>query len=105
MPTAAPTVCLVPRCPHPAVDRGRCSVHRQTTSQRGYGFEHQSARAALRATLPAPCGYGCGVMLTPDGDWVAAHRVDGDPSRGWLAACPACNERAKGGKLQPVARR
>ena len=32
----------------------------------------------------------------PEGDWVAAHVVDGDPSAGWLPSCRSCNERAKG---------
>ena len=97
MPTAPLPACLEPRCPNLAVERGRCALHRRTTSQRGYGIGHQRARDALRASLPTPCGYGCGRVLQPDGDWVAAHVVDGDPAAGWIAACPVCNERAKGG--------
>lgn len=73
------------------VDRAR-----GTREQRGYGMAHRRARAALATTLPAPCGY-CGRTLTPGMAWVAAHVVDGDPSAGWVVACPACNERAKGG--------
>ena len=45
---------------------------------------------------PMACGYGCGAMFWPDGDWVAAHVVDGDPDAGWLVSCRSCNERAKG---------
>lgn len=79
---------------------GPCPEHAPTpararTAQRGYGGRHQRARAELAKLLPTPCGYGCGTVLTPDGPWVAAHRVDGDPEAGWLAACPSCNERAK----------
>jgi hypothetical protein len=36
-------------------------------------------------------------VLTPDGDWVAAHLIDGDAAAGYVVACPTCNERAKGG--------
>jgi hypothetical protein len=66
---------------------------------------HQRARDALRATLPAPCGYGCGRLLLPTGDWVAAHRVDGNAAAGYLASCRTCNERAKGsgGTYRPPA--
>ena len=98
MPSAPLAACLEPRCPNRAVGRGRCARHRLSTSQRGYGLRHQRARDALRASLPTPCGYGCGRILQPDGDWVAAHVVDGDPEAGWIAACPLCNERAKGGR-------
>ena len=68
---------------------------RGSTAQRGYGGAHQAARAALLATLPAPCGYGCGATLTPSTPWVAAHVVDGDAQAGWMASCIVCNERAK----------
>jgi hypothetical protein len=68
---------------------------RGTPTQRGYDTEHVNARAQLKLYLPGPCGYGCGRILSPDGDWVAAHAVDGDPAMGWLAACRSCNERAK----------
>jgi len=52
-------------------------------------------RASLRTALPGYCGYGCGTWLTPDGRWVAAHVVDGDPAFGYIASCYSCNERAK----------
>lgn len=70
-------------------------AERGSSTQRGYDGAHRRAREALRAALPAPCGYGCGTVLDPDGPWVAAHVRDGDPSAGWLASCRACNERAK----------
>jgi hypothetical protein len=35
-------------------------------------------------------------VLTPDGDWFAAHLIDGDAAAGYVVACPTCNERAKG---------
>jgi len=74
--------CLEHHCPQPAVARGRCLLHKLTTSQRGYGPEHQAARRALALTLPAPCAYGCGVTLRPGDDWVAAHVVDDDHDDG-----------------------
>ena len=80
------------RCPACAKRR---EATRATPSQRGYGTAHQRARAALRAMLPTECGYGCGVTLYPNGDWVAAHVVDGQPEYGYLASCRTCNERAK----------
>lgn len=83
-------------------DGSRCPTHRRawdrrrpTATQRGYDAEHRAARAELRNYLPGPCGYGCGRLLMPDGDWVAAHVIDGNPNAGWLASCRSCNERAK----------
>ena len=75
----------------------RCPTHARTNdrSTRGYGPAHQQARANLKLTLPAPCGYGCGTALNPDGNWVAAHVIDGNPDAGWIASCRSCNERAK----------
>ena len=75
----------------------RCPRHQRTTDRtaRGYGAEHQAARRALATTLPAPCGYGCGLTLTADSPWVAAHVIDGDPTAGWIASCRSCNEQAK----------
>lgn len=67
MPTAAPTACSRPGCPNAAVDRGRCVVHRQTTSERGYGPPHQRIRAiAIARYRPEdPCPR-CGRPLGPD---------------------------------------
>lgn len=72
--------------------RPRCSTCE--TSREGYGYQHQQARATLRALLPAPCGY-CQRILTHTDDWVAAHKVDGHAEYGYLIACRLCNERAK----------
>jgi hypothetical protein len=84
------------RCPSCARGATRAREQGRPTRQaRGYDRFHDRARRALRATLPAPCGYGCGTWLEPDGSWVAAHRVDGDPTAGWLASCRSCNEQAK----------
>lgn len=73
-----------------ARDRARGSAH-----ERGYGRQHQDARRALKRLLPADCAYGCGRRLDPEGDWVAAHVEDGNPSAGWQASCRSCNELAK----------
>lgn len=82
-----------PRCR--ACSRAWDRRRRPPARARGYDRDHERARAALRMTLPALCGYGCGRGLQPDGAWVAAHVVDGNPSAGWIAACYTCNERAK----------
>ena len=74
-----------------------CPRHRRTTKERGYGLQHQRARARLAETLPTLCGYGCGRTLHPGSPWVAAHVIDGDPTAGWIVSCRSCNERAKQG--------
>lgn len=83
--------------------RGFCARHIRSTAERGYGRAHQSARDALARTLPAPCAYGCGVILRPGDRWVAAHVIDGDATAGRVAACLTCNQRAKGDQLRPIA--
>ena len=89
------------------IDRGavctgtRCPEHaraRNNSTARGYGAEHQRQRAELKATLPGPCQAAIvcgGVQLKPDGDWVAAHLIDGDPESPRIAACRRCNEAMK----------
>ena len=72
-----------------------CERRRPSRQARGYGAEHQRARALLLALLPVPCAYGCGAVIVAASDLVAAHVVDGDPSAGWQASCRSCNERAK----------
>jgi hypothetical protein len=81
--------CLVCGRPSPGA---RCAAH---PVPRHYGTAHQQARRYLAATLPAPCGYGCGTMLSPGDPWVAAHIIDRDPNAGWIVSCRGCNERAK----------
>lgn len=80
-----------------SICQGRREQRRGSPIHRGYGTAHQKARAELKRDLPVLCGYGCGRLLYPDGKWVAAHVVDGDARAGWIAACGACNERAKRG--------
>ena len=95
------TVCRRSGCPELAVFRGLCGGHKETTTERGYGGTHATARLCLAETLPAPCAYGCGTMLRGRA-FVAAHVIDGDESAGWVASCGPCNERAKLGRLRPV---
>ncbi len=87
MPSAPRSPCQEPRCPYLAFHRGRCAVHRQTTTQRGYGAGHQQERAAA---LPgARCGRcGCTVNLHRD------HRVprslggiEHPSNKRWLCDC------------------
>ena len=96
MPSSVPVACSEPRCPYNAVYRGKCEGHRHlmTTNARGYGVPHQQARELLSRTLPTPCGY-CGVVVQRGELWAAAHRIDGDPTAGWMVAHPICNERHK----------
>lgn len=57
MPTMPPTACSTPGCPGRAVDRGRCPSCRQTTTERGYGAEHQAeARSARNGAQCEACG-------------------------------------------------
>lgn len=85
----------------------RCSFHareherargraRGTSTSQGYDGAHKRAKAALRGMLPLPCGY-CGSTITQAQRWDAAHVVDGAPEYGYVAAHPACNQRAKRG--------
>lgn len=84
------------RCPvHERQQQRRYDAHRGSTTQRGYGTEHQRAREQLAATLPRPCGY-CGVTIHPGERWDAAHVVDGHPEYGLMVAHPVCNQRARG---------
>lgn len=102
MPTMAPTACTEGTCPNLAVDRGKCAAHLTGSTGRGYDRAHRGARAQLEQTLPAPCAYGCGRMLTRDDPWIAAHVVDGQPRHGWVAGCPSCNMRAKNAAVKPT---
>lgn len=68
---------------------------RASAARRGYGRAHRREKARVAATLPRLCGFGCGTMLWPNGRWHLAHVVDGDDSKGYVPACPRCNELAK----------
>lgn len=90
-PMAAPTACLMPGCPGIAVDRGRCGKHRRTTTERGYGTEHQLERAAA---LPgASCeardelGRACGCTTELQRDHVIPTTLGLDRRRRWLCNC------------------
>ena len=65
------SACLEPRCPHYAVHRGRCQLHRRTTAQRGYGQAWQQTSRALRA------GRSCALCGTTR-DLTVDHVVPGD---------------------------
>ncbi len=80
------------RCPQHRAQQER---QRGTTTQRGYGSQHQTERQRLEATLPQPCGY-CGVLIIAGDRWDAAHVEDGRPELGLMVAHPQCNQRAKG---------
>ncbi|CAB5220457.1 Phage-like element PBSX protein, XkdF [uncultured Caudovirales phage] len=64
------------------------------TVARGYGYDHKKKREEVKSRMPVKCR-GCKTMLYPNGDWVLAHNVDGDASKGHHASCRTCNERAK----------
>ena len=90
--------CIV--CGHPT-NGTRCPTHAHSPGRdpqrraANYGEAHRRARATLTGTLPTPCWYGCGTILTTNTDWVAAHQVDGDPTSPRVASCRTCNEQAK----------
>jgi len=98
-PFEAPTACLVAGCPGVAVDRGRCELHRRTTSQRGYGTPHQRERAAA---LPgASCeaadaiGRKCGCTVDLQRDHVIPSSLAADSRRRWLCNCPQHRHHAR----------
>jgi hypothetical protein len=43
----------MPGCGRPAESRGKCAVHRRTTTQRGYGQRHRELRASLAPEVEA----------------------------------------------------
>lgn len=71
------------------------SARRGSPTRQGYGMDHKRARLGLLETLPVPCAYGCGRVLSLPSEMVAAHVVDGRPEYGWQASCRRCNELAK----------
>ena len=95
MPTAAPSACSEPLCPHPAVDRGRCDLHQRTTSERGYGTEHQREAAAAR---PGAKCEACGCTRNLERDHRIPTSLGGSQAsvnKRWLCRCPehGCHDR------------
>jgi hypothetical protein len=95
MPWAAVARCVVRGCALPVVSRGRCPLHRATTTQRGYGIDHQRERSAA---LPGARCEACGCSLHLERD----HRVPGSlggsqcpANKRWLCRCPEhrCHDR------------
>lgn len=77
-------VCNVPDCPTliPKTERsGRCDMHRQTTSQRGYGAQHQRERERWESLVAAgavDCRRGDQCLepelrIKPDEPWELGH--------------------------------
>jgi hypothetical protein len=98
MPYATPTACREQPCPRPAVERGRCAVHRQTMSERGYGVEHQAERrAALPGARCESCGCDGGTRGLQRDHRVPASMGGGQDSsnKRWLCRCPEhrCHDR------------
>lgn len=81
---AAPSACLEPGCPNPAIDRGRCQDHRRTTSQRGYGAPHQRER---RSALPGARCAECGCTKQLQRDHPVPDSMGGSRERRWLCDC------------------
>jgi 5-methylcytosine-specific restriction protein A len=85
-------VCAEPRCPHPAVHRGRCQVHRRSESERGYGPEWRRLRAIVRVEEPACRRCGSTVLLTVD--HIVPRSLGGTDARSNLRTlCRACHAR------------
>lgn len=100
-------VCLEPGCPT-LVDHGRCTTHqrqrwadqdtnRPTTTERGYGAQHQHLRdrwAAVLAARPWPCSR-CGELITTGQAWHLDHDDD-DRTTYRGPAHTLCNLKAAG---------
>lgn len=83
--------CLSPRCPYLAVHRGYCQRHRQSTTARSYGAEHQRERAAA---LPGARCEACGSTRDLQRDHILPASLGGSqhPSnKRWL--CSVCHGR------------
>lgn len=95
---AVNTVCIEPGCPRIAAHRSRCREHataheqaRGTSTQRGYGYTHQTARRqALAGKTHCP---RCGRTYTADnpatGGHITALRDGGDTTI--EDQCRTCN--------------
>lgn len=87
--------CLVCGRPVAKTYRGRCDLHRQTTTQRGYGSEHQGERAAA---LPGAKCQACGCTRNLQRDHRVPSSLGGTqhPSnKRWLCRCSdhRCHDR------------
>jgi hypothetical protein len=74
---------------------GAPGCRRSSSTHNGNYGDHRRWRAELERTLPAPCAFGCGRIMEPGSDWVAAHVYDGVPDSPRVVSCRSCNERAK----------
>lgn len=93
-------VCRKPGCPR-IQDAPECDEHRRardrergTTTERGYGAEHQQLRADMQGTvIGQPCAR-CGHMILPTDTWHLDHT---DDRSGYLGPSHArCNVAAGG---------
>ncbi len=64
MPTAVPTACLQPRCPHPAERKGYCAIHRRAND--GYSPTWRARSMAARRAQPVCQRCGGTTDLTTD---------------------------------------
>jgi hypothetical protein len=96
-------ICARPGCPHRATQRGRCDEHRRaddrargTSTQRGFGTEHQRARRTWEprvATGTVRC-CRCRQLIAPGTAWALDHNAD---RTGYLGpAHGRCNASAAG---------
>lgn len=111
-PASPRTVCTIPGCPRPAAQRGRCSAHAQTTTQRGYGIPHQRERAAA---LPGAACEACGCRQNLQRDhrdpFLRGMAREASANKRWLCSCTehACHQRlgvrtdGRGGQLVETA--
>lgn len=85
------SACLYPGCPRYAVHRGRCDVHRRTTTQRGYGSGWQKLSRELRVgRVCAICGSDYDLTV----DHVVPQSLGGTHARSNLQVmCRACHGR------------
>ena len=99
----AKRICPRPGCPRPAVGR-YCPEHnkeydrsRGTTTARGYGHDHQKARAewAERVKRGGICCQRCGGPITPGEPWHLDHD-DHDRTRYLGPSHARCNNAAGG---------
>lgn len=79
----APRACL--HCNQPVLPGAKCPC-RGTTTQRGYGHQHQQTRANW--PLPTRCHW-CPTVITDRADLRLDHLTRNPPT--YVAACEPCN--------------